>query len=112
MVESINNSSSLSSAALQSANISEQEALKRREAEQQDNQEVPSVNQDSVSVTVDAVTAPEETASTSITNADDAEATANRVVNLFQDQPELAATAQGGNVTSEKVDAYLRASIG
>ena len=112
MIDSVNNSSSLSSAALQSANISEQEAQKQRLTEQEDNQQVQSPNQDSVSISADAVTAPEETASTSITNADEAAATASRVVNLFQNQPELAATAQGGKLTPEKADAYLKASVG
>lgn len=109
MTEPINNSSSISTAALQSANIAEQEAQKRREVEEQNNQEAPSSNQVSVSVTVGAVTPPEETADTKITDSEEAEATAANVVSLFQEQPELAATAQGGNVTSEKVDAYLKA---
>jgi len=112
MIDSINNSSSLSSAALQSANIGEQEAQKQRQAEETSNQQVQSPNQDSVSITADAVAAPEATASTSITNADEAAATASRVANLFQSQPELAATAQGGKLTAEKADAYLKASVG
>jgi len=112
MIESVNNSSSLSSAALQSANISEQEAQKQRQVEQEDNQQVQSPNQDSVSITADAVTAPEETARTSITSSDEASATADRVVSLFQQQPELAATAQGGKLTAEKADAYLKAAVG
>ena len=110
MIDPLNNSSTLTPAASQSANISEQEAQKQREVEQEDNQ-VQSSDQVSVSVSVDAVTAPEATANTSITSADEAAATASRVVNLFQDQPELAATAQGGSLTPEKADAYLKISV-
>ena len=47
-----------------------------------------------------------------VQDADQAQETASRVVSLFQEQPELAATAQGGRVTSEKVDAYLSQNFG
>ena len=52
------------------------------------------------------------TTETSIQNADQASETASRVVSLIQQQPELAATAQGGQVNSAKVDAAIQANIG
>ncbi len=89
----------------------EQESVQQNEVEQQETQQLAST-QDTVTISANAVTETGSTQDTTIQNTQQAEDTANRIVELFQEQPELAATAQGGQVNSEKVDAYLSANIG
>ena len=100
-----------SSNILQNSGINEQENLQQNEVEQQESSQV-NASVDTVSISSEPVSASGTTQETSIQNAQQAEETASRVVELFQTEPELAATAQGGQVNSEKVDAYLSANIG
>ena len=100
-----------SSNILQNSGINEQENLQQNEFEQQESSLVKT-SEDTVSISSEPVSASGTTQETSIQNAQQAEETASRVVELFQTEPELAATAQGGQVNSEKVDAYLSANIG
>lgn len=113
MIESVNNSAQAVASSVQNLNAEEKENTQRAVQEQQQTQSVAqSGNQDSVTIRSEVVNNQEDTARTSITDANQARETASRVANLFQQQPELAATAQGGNVTPEKVDAYLTANLG
>ena len=107
MIDSVN-------ATGQSPTSSLQNTTAEREAVQQSNtEEQQSVQQtDSVTISTEVVESPESTTQTSIQSAEEAEETASRIASLFQQQPELAATAQGGRVTSEKVDAYLSQNFG
>ena len=110
MVDSVNAAGQPPAAGLSNTSA-DQEKLQQRVAEEQQNAQQTNAS-DSVTITSDAVEAPESTTQTTIQNADEAQETASRVVSLFQEQPELAATAQGGRVTSEKVDAYLSQNFG
>ena len=101
-----------SSNLLQNNSVTEQETVPQNEVEQQETSQQVAGSEDTVNISSEPVAATGTTQETSIQNAQQAEETANRVVELFQTEPELAATAQGGQVTSEKVDAYLSANIG
>ena len=97
---------------LQNSGVNQQETSQQNEAEQLENSLRVNSSEDTVDISSEPVAATGATQETSIQDAQQAEETANRVVELFQNEPELAATAQGGRVTSEKVDAYLSANIG
>lgn len=101
-----------SSNVLQNNSVTEQETAQQNEVEQQETSQQVASSEDTVNISSEPVAATGTTQETSIQDAQQAEETANRVVELFQSEPELAATAQGGRVTSEKVDAYLSANIG
>ena len=100
-----------SSNILQNSGINEQENLQQNEVEQQESSQVIA-SEDTVSISSEPVSASGTTQETSIQIAQQAEETASRVVELFLTEPELAATALGGQVNSEIVDAYLSANIG
>ena len=103
----VNNVNSNASAAQLQTNT-EQQARRQAETEPQS----PNVVQSDTVTISSAVSESQETNSTSIQNAQQAQDTASRIVNLFQQQPDLAATAQGGKMTAEKADAYMRANVG
>lgn len=110
MVDPINTSGQTPPASLQS-NTAEQEAVNRRAEQEQ--QTVQQTNaEDSVTIRSEAVASEQASSPTSIQNSEQAQQVAADVVNLFQQQPELAASAQGGRLSAEKADAFLTASIG
>ena len=107
MIDSVNATGLSPTNSLQN-NTAEQEAVQQSTTQEQRNVQ----QTDSVTISSEVVESSEGTTQTSIQNAQEAEETASRIVSLFQEQPELAATAQGGRVTSEKVDAYLSQNFG
>ncbi len=110
MVDPVNTSTQAPPASLQNNTAAEQEAVRARNEEQQRVQQTNS--QDSVTIRAESVASEEEASRTTIQNNQEAQEVASRVANLFQQQPELAATAQGGRLTAEKADAFLRVSTG
>lgn len=112
MIESVNNSNPLAASALRSQANEQQDRAQAEQAEAAPERSVTAPAGDSVSLSAVSGPPSSERLSTSLQNTDQASQSAARVVNLFQQQPELAATAQGGQVTPEKADAYLKASIG
>ncbi len=86
----------------------EQENLQRQ---QETVEQSAATSEDSVQIRSSAIASENPTA-TNIQNADQAQETASRVSNLFQQEPQLAVTAQGGQITPEKVDVAIQANIG
>lgn len=93
---------------LQKTANNEQENIQRQ---QETVRETAPISEDSVEIRSTAITSQDPTV-TSIQNTDQAQETASRVASLIQQQPELAVTAQGGQITPEKVDIAIQANIG
>jgi len=64
-----------------------------------------------VQVDINSNNVPNETEvnASSLDSAEAAQETTSNIVNLFQENPELSVTAQGGQLTAEKADAALKA---
>lgn len=110
MIDSVNAASQSPAASLQNAAAEQESVQKRTQEEQQTVQQTAS--QDSVTIRSEAPASPEEATRSSIQTAEQAQAVASRVASLFQEQPELSATAQGGQLNAEKADAYLSQNFG
>lgn len=107
MVDQVDSNSQIPANVLQKATAVEQNNAGNSNQQVQNNSS-QAVNQDSVSISSNAIeTQQQESSRTSIQNSQQAREVADRVSSLLQQQPELAATAQGGRVTSEKVNAQL-----
>jgi len=100
------NSPTVPAVGIQNSSASQQQGSEPEEAQQVTSQA------DSVSIVATETSPQENTSRTTIGNAEQARETANRIVNLLQAKPELAATAQGGQMSAAKADAYLRANLG
>jgi len=109
-MEPINSSSPVPVSGIQNPVETEQKSV------QTQNESTSSVQQtareDSVTISSDSANIQANASSTTIQNADEAKQAASRVVDLFQKNPELAATAQGGKLTPEKADAFLAQNLG
>lgn len=112
MVDPVNTSSQVPPANIQNTAATDQEETVQRQSEEQQQTVQQTVSQDSVTISSETSATEENATATTIQNNEQAQQVASRVVNLFQAQPELAATAQGGQLTAEKADAYLQANIG
>jgi len=110
MIDSVNATGQSPAASLQNAAAEQENVQQRTQEEQQTVQQTAS--QDSVTIRSEAVVSQEEATRSSIQTAEQAQAVANRVSNLIQEQPELAAATQGAQVNAEKADAYLSQNFG
>ena len=110
MIESVNANNQAATSSLQNP-AAEQENVQRRNQDEAQNAQ-QNASADSVTISNQVSEAEETPNQTSIQSPEQAQETASRVVGLFQEQPELAASAQGGRVTSEKVDAFLSQNFG
>ena len=110
MVESVNVSVQVPVSSAQSTQNDEKNVQAQKQEENTTSSSVSQSSEDRVTINTSFESESDRT--TTIRNAEEAQRVASVVVNLFQESPELAATAQGGNLTAEKADAYISANTG